>query len=54
MLNHINSTKRSKLGGKTPFELADSAEFRKLKEVMGLKEISADEVDLMTRLLKKK
>lgn len=54
LLNHINSTRRSKLGGKTPFELADRVEFRKLKEVMGLKEIPADEVDLTPRLLKKK
>ena len=54
LLNHINSTRRSKLGGKTPFELADSEEFLKLKEVMGLKAIPADEVDLTPRLLKKK
>lgn len=54
LLNHINSTRRSKLGGKTPFELADRVEFLRLKEVMGLKEIPADEVDLTPRLLKKK
>lgn len=54
MLNHINSTKRSKLGGKTPFELADGEEFLKLKEAMGLKAIPADEVDLTPRLLRKK
>ena len=54
LLNHINSTRRSKLGGKTSFELADSEEFLKLKEVMGLKAIPADEVDLTPRLLKKK
>lgn len=54
LLNHINSTRRSKLEGKTPFELADSEEFLKLKEVMGLKAIPADEVDLTPRLLKKK
>ena len=53
LLNHINSTRRSKLGGKTPFELADSEEFLKLKEVMGLKAIPADEVDRTPRLLKK-
>lgn len=46
LLNHINSTRRSKLGGKTPFELADSEEFLKLKEVMGLKAIPADNEDL--------
>ena len=53
LLNHINSTRRSKLGGKTPFELADGEEFLKLKEVMGLKAIPADEVDRTPRLLKK-
>ena len=54
LLNHINSTRRSKLGGKTPFELAESKEFQVLKETMGLKAIPADEVDLTPRLLKKK
>ena len=54
VLNHINSTRRSKLGGKTPFELADSEEFQQLKAVMGLEAIPADEVDLTPRLLKKK
>ena len=54
LLNHINSTRRSKLGGKTPFELADSEKFLKLKEVMGLTAIPADEVDLTPRLLRKK
>ena len=54
LLNHINSTRRSKLGGKTPFELADGEEFLKLKDVMGLKAIPADEVDLTPRLLRKK
>lgn len=54
LLNHINSTRRSKLGGKTPFELADSTEFQLLKDAMGLKAIPTDEVDLTPRLLKKK
>ena len=54
LLNHINSTRRSKLGSKTPFELADGEEFLKLKEVMGLNAIPADEVDLTPRLLRKK
>ena len=54
LLNHINSTRRSKLGGRTPFELAESKEFQMLKEAMGLKAIPADEVDLTPRLLKKK
>jgi IS30 family transposase len=54
LLNHINSTRRSKLDGKTPFELATGPAFQQLKAVMGLQEIPADEVDLTPRLLKKK
>jgi len=54
LLNHINSTRRSKLDGKTPFELADSEEFQRLKAVMGLEPIAADEVRLTPRLLSKK
>lgn len=54
LLNHINSTRRGKLDGKTPFELADSNEFQVLKDVLGLKAIPADAVDLTPRLLKKK
>ena len=53
LLNHINSTRRSLLGGKTPFELANSQEFQALKTVMGLKAIPADEINLTPRLLKK-
>ena len=53
LLNHINSTRRSKLGGKTPYELSQSEEFQRLKEVMGLRAIPADEVKLTPRLLKK-
>ena len=53
LLNHINSTRRSKLDGKTPFELADSEEFQKLKEVFGLGAIPADEINLTPRLLSK-
>ena len=54
LLNHINSTRRTKLGGETPFEQADTEEFRQLKAAMGLKAIPADEVDLTPRLLNKK
>ena len=53
LLNHINSIRRSKLSGQTPFELADSQEFQALKDVMGLKAIPADEINLTPRLLKK-
>ena len=54
LLNHINSTRRSKLGGKTPYELCEGEEFQRLKEVMGLQAIPADEVKLTPHLLKKK
>ena len=53
LMNHINSTRRSKLNGKTPFELADSDEFQQLLTAMGLYPIPADEVNLTPRLLKK-
>ena len=53
LMNHINSTRRSKLNGKTPFELAEAEEFQQLKTAMGLKPIPADEVNLTPRLLKK-
>lgn len=53
LMNHINSTRRGKLDGRTPFELADSEEFQQLKAVMGLKLIPADEVNLTPRLLKR-
>ena len=36
LLNHINSTRRSKLGGKGIYRLAARVEFLRLKEVMGL------------------
>lgn len=51
--NHINSTRRQQLGGRTPFELADSEAFRELKKALGLEAIPADEVNLTPRLLKK-
>ena len=53
LMNHINSTRRQQLGGRTPFELADSEAFRELKKVLGLEAIPADEVNLTPRLLKK-
>ena len=52
LMNHINSTRRSKLDGRTPYELADGAEFQRLKEALGLRTIPADEVNLKPRLLK--
>ena len=53
LVNHINSTRRSKLNGMTPYELANSEDFIQLKQVMGLHPIPADEVNLTPGLLKK-
>ena len=53
LMNHINSTRRIKLGGATPFELANSEEFQKLKQLLELRAIPADEVNLTPRLLKR-
>ena len=53
LVNHINSTRRDKLGGKTPFELATGETFELLKSAMKLKAIPADEVNLTPKLLKK-
>lgn len=53
LVNHINSTRRSKFNGRTPYELAESEEFSQLKKVMGLRPIPADEVNLTPKLLKK-
>ncbi len=54
LMNHINSTRRAKLGGHTPFEMAQSEEFQELKYILGLTEIPADEVRLKPDLLTKK
>jgi len=53
LVNHINSTKRSKLDGKCPYELTDGDLFSQLKSVMNLELIPADEVNLKPKLLKK-
>lgn len=54
LMNHINSTRRSKLESKSPYELAVAADFQKLLGVMGLHKIPADEVKLTPKLLGKK
>ena len=50
LMNHINSTKRAKLNGKAPYEVAVSPEFEQLKQRLGLKLIPADEIDLTPKL----
>ena len=51
LMSHINSTKRSKHNGRSPFELASGPEFEKLKQVLGIEEIPADDIVLDPRLL---
>jgi len=50
LMNHINSTKRAKLNGGAPYEVAVSPEFEQLKQSLGLKLIPADEIDLTPKL----
>ena len=50
LMNHINSTKRAKLNGSAPYEVAVSPEFEKLKQTLELKLIPADEIDLTPKL----
>lgn len=49
---HINSVKREHLGNKTPFELMNSADEKKLLSALNLSPIPPDEVILSPRLLK--
>lgn len=53
LMSHINSTKRGKHKGKSPFELASSPEFEKLKQVLEIAEIPADDIILSPRLLRR-
>ena len=52
MINHINSTARPGLNGKTPMALAELLLDNKVKEKLGLTLILADEVCLKPELLK--
>ena len=51
--NHINSTIRAGLGYRSPFELADTEEMKKLLEVLNMSPVAADEVCLSPKLLSK-
>ena len=53
LLNNINSTRREKLGGKSPFEAETRKEVKILLERLGLLSIPSDEVNLSPALLKK-
>lgn len=52
LMNHINSTRRTKLGYGSPYECVSSDEMRTLMDVLGLREISQDEICLSRRLLR--
>ena len=52
LMNHINSTKRDKLGGKSPYEMAKGPAYRKLMSALCLHQIPPDEILLTPRLMK--
>ena len=49
--NHINSTTRPGLLYKSPYELVEAEEMKKLMEVLKLSPVAADEICLSPRLL---
>ncbi len=51
--NHINSTARPMLGGKSPYDLVETAEMKKLLEVLNMSPVAADEICLLPKLVKK-
>ena len=53
MINHINSTARDSLNGRTPFELASLLLDKTAIETMALTEIKHNMVHLKPKLLKK-
>ena len=53
LMNHINSTRREKLGCKSPFEAENRKEVKLLLKMLGLHAIPSDEVNLNPTLLTK-
>lgn len=51
--NHINSTTRPGLEYRSPYDLVDTVEMKKLLEVLNLSPVSADEICLRPKLLRK-
>lgn len=51
--NHINSTTRPGLGYKSPYELVETEEMKKLLEVLNMSQVPADEICLSQKLLSK-
>jgi len=54
LANHINSTRREMLNGRTPYEVAQGDAFQRLKDALALHQIPADEVLLKPALLKRR
>ena len=52
--NHINSTTRPGLGYKSPYELVETEEMKKLLKVLNMFPVSADEICLSPKLLSRK
>lgn len=52
LANNINSIKRDLLKGKSPYEATTDKSILRLMELMGLKQVPADEVNLTPNLLK--
>ena len=52
-MNNINSIRRESLGNKSPYEATTDKSILRLMELMGLRKIPADEVNLTPALLKK-
>ena len=53
LANHINSIKRMQFGGKSPYEMATSDEFRELMFAMNLHSVPADDILLRARLFRR-
>jgi hypothetical protein len=52
--NYINSTTRPGLGYKSPYELVETEEMKKLLKVLNMFPVSADEICLSPKLLSRK
>ena len=52
LMNHINSTRRTKFSNKSPYELVENDDLKLLMELLGLHLIEPDEVNLSKNLLK--
>ena len=51
--NHVNSTIRPGLGYKSPYDLVETEEMKKLLEILNMSPVAADEVCLSPKLLSK-